>query len=92
MKKFLLLLFLILAGFRVATAQDRAIQGRVTDRATGSGLPGVTVLVKGTTIGASTDSEGALICQCQLRLPPSPSASLVTPLSSGLSPMQAPLM
>ncbi|QIL77745.1 SusC/RagA family TonB-linked outer membrane protein [Hymenobacter sp. HDW8] len=58
MKKFLLLLFLILAGFRVATAQDRAIQGRVTDRATGSGLPGVTVLVKGTTIGASTDSEG----------------------------------
>lgn len=41
-----------------ANAQTRAISGRVTDRASGQGLPGVTVLVKGTTTGASTNSDG----------------------------------
>ena len=42
-----------------AAAQNRQISGRVTDRATGQGLPGVTVLVKGTTIGVSTNSDGS---------------------------------
>ena len=42
-----------------AVAQNRNITGRVTDRATGQGLPGVTVLAKGTTIGASTNSDGS---------------------------------
>ena len=40
-------------------AQDRALSGRVTERATGQGLPGVTVLAKGTTVGASTNADGA---------------------------------
>jgi TonB-linked SusC/RagA family outer membrane protein len=40
-------------------AQNREISGRVTDATTGQGLPGVTVLVKGTTTGASTDSNGS---------------------------------
>ncbi|RFP63536.1 DUF3520 domain-containing protein [Hymenobacter lapidiphilus] len=34
------------------------VTGRVTDRATGQGLPGVTVLVKGTSIGVSTQADG----------------------------------
>ncbi|WP_026351567.1 SusC/RagA family TonB-linked outer membrane protein [Hymenobacter aerophilus] len=41
-----------------AAAQNRQISGRVTDRATGQGLPGVTVLVKGTTVGVSTNADG----------------------------------
>jgi TonB-dependent starch-binding outer membrane protein SusC len=41
-----------------AQAQTRTISGRVTDRATGEGLPGVTVLVKGTSNGVSTNSDG----------------------------------
>ncbi len=40
-------------------AQDRSISGRVTDATSGQGLPGVTVLVKGTTVGASTDANMA---------------------------------
>lgn len=40
------------------SAQDRSISGKVTDRQTGEGLPGVTVLVKGTTNGVSTNSDG----------------------------------
>lgn len=39
-------------------AQTRTISGRVNDRTTGEGLPGVTVLVKGTTNGVSTNSDG----------------------------------
>jgi TonB-linked SusC/RagA family outer membrane protein len=41
-----------------ATAQDRNVSGRVTDRQTGEGLPGVTVLLKGSTNGISTNSDG----------------------------------
>ncbi|RPD50282.1 SusC/RagA family TonB-linked outer membrane protein [Hymenobacter sediminis] len=41
-----------------AVAQTRSISGRVTDRTTGEGLPGVTVLLKGTTNGISTNSDG----------------------------------
>lgn len=40
------------------SAQTRTVSGRVTDRETGEGLPGVTVLVKGTTNGVSTNSDG----------------------------------
>ena len=62
MKKLLfLVIFLITAVLQQAVAQERAISGRVTDRASNQGLPGVTVLVKGTTIGASTNSEGNYI-------------------------------
>ncbi|KUG06778.1 SusC/RagA family TonB-linked outer membrane protein [Solirubrum puertoriconensis] len=39
-------------------AQDRSVSGRVTDRATGEGIPGATVLLKGTTTGVSTNSDG----------------------------------
>lgn len=41
-----------------AAAQNRTISGRVLDASTGQGLPGVTVLVKGTTVGATTNAEG----------------------------------
>lgn len=51
-----MLMFAFLHG---AFAQTRTISGRVTDRNTNEGLPGVTVLVKGTTNGASTNSDGA---------------------------------
>ncbi|RYU79931.1 SusC/RagA family TonB-linked outer membrane protein [Hymenobacter persicinus] len=59
MKKLLFMVILLMTSLlQQAIAQDRAISGRVTDRANGQGLPGVTVLVKGTTIGASTNSDG----------------------------------
>ncbi|MDO7847030.1 TonB-dependent receptor [Hymenobacter sp. M29] len=60
MKKILLmslvLMFTLLHG---AMAQTRTVTGRVTDQATGGGLPGVTVLLKGTSNGVSTNSDGA---------------------------------
>ncbi|WP_210463951.1 SusC/RagA family TonB-linked outer membrane protein [Rufibacter roseolus] len=57
-KHVLLFLFLLnVLGFS-AMAQNRTISGRVVSAADGLALPGVSVVVKGTTIGASTDVEG----------------------------------
>ncbi|AHJ97135.1 SusC/RagA family TonB-linked outer membrane protein [Hymenobacter swuensis] len=58
MKKNLLLLAPLLAAVAApAWAQERRVQGVVkSDK--GEALPGVTVVVKGTTAGASTDGEG----------------------------------
>ncbi|MGI4822073.1 MAG: SusC/RagA family TonB-linked outer membrane protein [Janthinobacterium lividum] len=60
MRKHLFWVILLLAGFcQQAWAQDRSISGKITDRATGQGLPGVTIIVKGLpTIGTSTNSDG----------------------------------
>jgi TonB-linked SusC/RagA family outer membrane protein len=60
MKKTLFMsLILMLTLFQQAMAQSRTISGRVTDQRSGEGLPGVTVLVRGTTNGASTNADGA---------------------------------
>ncbi|GAB3306544.1 SusC/RagA family TonB-linked outer membrane protein [Hymenobacter tenuis] len=53
-----------------ATAQTRAVSGRVTD-ASGSGLPGVTVLEQGTSNGTSTSADGSFTLTVQ------PGATLV---------------
>ncbi len=42
----------------MAWAQERTITGKVTSSEDGSSLPGVNVVVKGTTSGTVTDSEG----------------------------------
>ncbi|WP_373515229.1 SusC/RagA family TonB-linked outer membrane protein, partial [Persicitalea sp.] len=39
-------------------AADQTVTGRITDGADGAGLPGVNVLLKGSTVGTSTDAEG----------------------------------
>lgn len=51
-------LLLVFAFASQAFAQDVDITGKVTDAKDGSTLPGVTVLVKGTTIGTVTNGEG----------------------------------
>ncbi|MBC5994788.1 SusC/RagA family TonB-linked outer membrane protein [Pontibacter cellulosilyticus] len=59
MKKIVLLcLFLLSALVPETMAQSRAITGKVTDATSGQPLPGVTVLVKGTTVGTATSADG----------------------------------
>lgn len=59
MKKFLFLFLLLIGGLlQQAWAQNRTISGKVVDRATNQSLPGVTVLVKGTSIGTSSNADG----------------------------------
>jgi len=56
-QKLLCLLFLI-SPFLVH-AQERTITGKVTDAETGDVLPGVNIIIKGTSVGTSTDSNGS---------------------------------
>jgi len=58
MKKFLLLCFSFLFVLS-AWAQDRVISGKVTATEDGSSLPGVNVVLKGTTNGTVTDANGS---------------------------------
>lgn len=54
-----LLLFLIMEALPIlAFAQTGRLTGKVTDAATGTPIPGATVLLEGTTIGQATDAEG----------------------------------
>lgn len=54
---YLLILHLIFLSVTDAFSQALVISGRVTGE-TGDGLPGVTVLIKGTTNGTATDANG----------------------------------
>ncbi|MGC9341841.1 MAG: SusC/RagA family TonB-linked outer membrane protein [Bacteroidales bacterium] len=47
-------LFLVVTGY----SQQRTLTGKVTDEATGDPLPGVTIIIKGTTSGTVTNFEG----------------------------------
>jgi TonB-linked SusC/RagA family outer membrane protein len=59
MKNILLLGFFLLAAWLPdALAQSRTITGRVTDASTTGALPGVTILVKETQIGTTTNATG----------------------------------
>ncbi len=57
MKKTLLILVLLIVSVPLVWAQ-RQVSGTVTDADEGGSLPGVNVLVKGTTIGTVTDIDG----------------------------------
>jgi iron complex outermembrane receptor protein len=56
--KLLFLLLFICAGFTGAFAQTGSVSGRVVDEQQ-QGLPGVTVLIEGTSLGNSTNADGA---------------------------------
>ncbi len=58
MKKFLLLCFSFVFVLSSVWAQERVILGRVTATEDGSSLPGVNVVLKGTTTGTVTDADG----------------------------------
>ena len=64
-KIFQLLIFLILVGHQIVNAQTKQITGTVTSADDGLGMPGVSVVIKGTTVGASTDIDGKYIIEAQ---------------------------
>ncbi len=59
MKKIALLLAFFAIGLQVLLAQTKEITGKVTSADDGGPIPGVSVSVKGTTLGTITDMEGA---------------------------------
>jgi TonB-linked outer membrane protein, SusC/RagA family len=57
--RIILLALLWIIPFWQVLAQDLQVQGKVTDASTGETLPGVSILVKGTNIGTTTNLNGA---------------------------------
>lgn len=57
MKKILLFMFFVLSAI-VVEAQERTVTGKVTAADDGQPIPGANILVKGTSIGTSTDADG----------------------------------
>ena len=59
MKKLsILILFVLIAGMQFMYAQGIVVSGRTTDQNTGDPLPGVTILIKGTTEGTISALDG----------------------------------
>ena len=61
MKKLALLFAIFVIGLQPAWAQTKEITGTVTSGSDGSSIPGVSVSVKGTTLGTITDLDGKYI-------------------------------
>lgn len=55
----LLLSFLLLAACLQVSAQARLVKGRVTEAGKNDGLPGVSISLKGTTTGTTTNADGS---------------------------------
>lgn len=73
MKKVLLLITVILIFTTCSYAQMRQVSGRVIDSESGETLIGVSVSLKGTTTGASTDANGTF----RMNVPASGNSTLV---------------
>jgi hypothetical protein len=59
MKNLILLLYcFLIAGMQLSQAQGVAITGKTTDQATGEPFPGVTIMVRGTTVGTTSLADG----------------------------------
>ena len=59
MKTFRMLFFLaLLLSYFIGNAQQRQVSGTVSDLETNEGLPGVNVIVKGTSVGTVTNVDG----------------------------------
>ena len=58
MKKIALLLVFFAIGLQILVAQTKEITGKVTSSEDGGGIPGVTISIKGTTLGTITDMDG----------------------------------
>lgn len=54
----MLLSFLMIVGMETGIAQSLKIHGTVTEKATGTPLPGVAIQLKGTSVGTVTDVSG----------------------------------
>ncbi len=73
MKKQLLIFTFFLGCISVAWSQNRRVTGTVTDANSGEALPGVSILVKGTSIGTATATDGKF----SLNVPDKNDAALV---------------
>lgn len=65
MKKLTLIVCVFMLAVLIVNAQTKQITGTVTSADDGLGMPGVSVVIKGTTVGASTDIDGKYVLEAQ---------------------------
>ncbi|MDE5421799.1 SusC/RagA family TonB-linked outer membrane protein [Ancylomarina sp. DW003] len=65
MKKLTLVVCVFMLAVLIVNAQTKQITGTVTSADDGLGMPGVSVVIKGTTVGASTDIDGKYVLEAQ---------------------------
>ena len=63
MKNFKIFLFNVMLLLPLVMFAQQTVKGKVTEAAGGTALPGVGVIIKGTTIGAATDFDGNYILE-----------------------------
>ena len=73
MRKFVLLISLLLCALYI-TAQEKTVTGKVTDEKDNAPLSGVSIVVKGTTLGTTTATDGTF----RLSLPSSAKSLIVS--------------
>ncbi|MEJ8844296.1 SusC/RagA family TonB-linked outer membrane protein [Lacibacter sp. H375] len=73
MRKFVLLISLLLCSLHMM-AQEKTVTGKVTDEKDGSTLSGVSVIVKGTSVGTTTGADGTF----KLNVPTSAKTLVIT--------------
>ena len=61
MIRLLFFIFIFIGSFQVSA--QRIVKGKVTDAETGDPIPFASVLLKGTSVGKSTDFEGNFIIE-----------------------------
>lgn len=67
--KIIFMLFIVLTTSVVAQAQSIVVSGSVTDKLTKDPIPGVSVTIKGKTVGSSTDLKGQFSFTTTEKLP-----------------------
>ncbi len=88
MRKILLLNFVLLLGLlQHAMGQSRTVTGTVTDQTTSQGLPGVTVIVKGTSVGTTTGADG----NYSIQLPPATTNAVLVFRMIGMTTQEVPV-
>ncbi len=85
MKKRLLKLVLLLL-FASASAYAQTVTGKVTSAADGSPVPGVSILVKGTSNGTATDATGSFTVNI-----PDPAGTVLLVSFIGFAPQEVPV-
>ena len=63
MKNFKLFLLTVIVFLPLSLFAQQTVTGKVTEKATGGELPGVDIIIKGTTKGAATDFDGNYILE-----------------------------
>jgi outer membrane receptor protein involved in Fe transport len=69
MKAIFTISFILMTGLALFAQENLTVSGKITDKATGEPLPGVTILIKGTITGTATENDGSFSLKTKSKPP-----------------------